>query len=509
MREIPALKVRQWLPEWNAVRFDSSKRRRKPPEHFYLFSISAGELRALSGIQRRTDTDRQMGSTESGIQRRHDERRSGEIQDYLKYGFPFATFSNRDRAKYADEDSKMPGWLPTAIVINVFNSRHEDVRKGQRVLKDDHVLILDRDGPFATVRLPDGFEAPSWSPTALPPVEIIDGQHRLWAIDDSPEFSDYELPVVAFYGLDLTWQAYLFYTINIRPVKINTSLAYDLYPLLRTERWLEHERGPLVYRETRAQEIVEALYTHPVSPWHNHINMLGDPGRRMVRQSAWIRSFLATYIRSPRGARARIGGLFASVDPNTGDVLDWHGAQQVAFIIYLGNELLNAIGTISPLWARELREADSGSTPSKDPAFYGRHSLLNTDQGIRGFLSVTNDVFVECLNRLELHEWVTDEFGKASDEHAITDSVHSLSEHSTAVFIKELIDDLAEFDWRTSSAPKLTEEERTVKLTFRGGGGYNEIRRRLLEHLAGGVSYASEPASTVLEKLGFGVTGSE
>ena len=28
---------------------------------------------------------------------------------------------------------------------------------------------------------------------------------------------DFELPVVAFVGLDLSWQAYLFYTINIKP----------------------------------------------------------------------------------------------------------------------------------------------------------------------------------------------------------------------------------------------------------------------------------------------------
>ena len=49
----------------------------------------------------------------------------------------------------------------------------------------------------------------------------------------------YELPVIAFQGLDVTWQAYLFYTINIKPKRINASLAYDLYPLLRVQDWLE------------------------------------------------------------------------------------------------------------------------------------------------------------------------------------------------------------------------------------------------------------------------------
>ena len=503
MSEIPALKVRQWLPEWDSVRFDSTKRRRRPPQHFYVFSISARRLRALSGIQRRTDAERQIGSTETGIQRRHDEGRSKEIQEYIRYGFPYAIFNRRDRRKYGTEDSLMPGWLPTAIVVNVFNPEFRDERKGRCVAEGDHILIEDGDGPFATLRLPTESEDPSWSPRALPPIEVIDGQHRLWAVDNTPIFDDddYELPVVAFNGLDLTWQAYLFYTVNIRPVRINTNLAFDLYPLLRTEKWLEHERGPRVYRETRAQEVVEALYTHPESPWHHHINMLGEPGRRMVRQSAWIQSLLATYVKPISGRRNSIGGLFGSVDASTGDVLDWHGAQQVAYIIYLGSKLRDIIANSSTEWATVIRDLEGPLLGSgHDTAFYGRHSLLNTDQGIRGFLAVTNDLSVECRDEIGLSEWVSDEFGGADDLDAISASVHSLSDSGFVTFMDELLGDLAEFDWRTASAPGLSDADRTMKLTFRGSGGYREIRRRILTHLADGTSYASEPAATMLEK---------
>lgn len=503
MREIPALKVRQWLPEWEEVRFDGSIRRRKPPQHFYLFSISARRLRALSGIQRRTDTNRRMGSTEKGIQRRHDQRRSQEIRGYIRYGFPYATFSQRDQMRFGNEDSRMPGWLPTAIVVNIFDPDHPDVRRGRKVAKEDHIRIEDGDGQFATLLLPDRSETPTWSPRELPPMEVIDGQHRLWAVDDSKDFEDFELPVVAFSGLDLTWQAYLFYTINIRPVKINTSLAFDLYPLLRTEKWLEHERGPKVYRETRAQEVVEALYTHPDSPWLNHINMLGEPGRAMVRQSAWIRSLLASYIKPTSGRGTSIGGLFGSIGPAKGDVLEWHGAQQIAYIIYLGDELRDAISNEPSEWAESIREQEGPSfTSGHDPAFYGRYSLLNTDQGIRGFLSVTNDLSVEFGDEFGLQEWVTEEFGSADDPEAITSSLQSLAEHRSTTFIGELMEDLAQFDWRTASTPGLSEQDRTLKLTFRGSGGYREIRRRLLLHIANGTSYASEPAAAVLEKLG-------
>ena len=66
----------------------------------------------------------------------------------------------------------------------------------------------------------------SWRPSGMPPLEVIDGQHRLWAFDSADE--DFELPVVAFHGLDISWQAYLFWTINIKPKRINPSLAFDL-----------------------------------------------------------------------------------------------------------------------------------------------------------------------------------------------------------------------------------------------------------------------------------------
>jgi hypothetical protein len=70
-------------------------------------------------------------------------------------------------------------------------------------------------------------------------------------------------------------QAYLFWTINIKPKKINPSLAFDLYPLLREQIWLESGETVHVYRESRAQELTEALWATPMSPWHRRINILG------------------------------------------------------------------------------------------------------------------------------------------------------------------------------------------------------------------------------------------
>jgi hypothetical protein len=47
-----------------------------------------------------------------------------------------------------------------------------------------------------------------------------------------------------------------------------------------------------------------------------------------------------------------------------------------------------------------------------------------------------------------------------------------------------MANELATFDWRTSSDPSVTESERRDKLVFRGSSGYKEIRTQLLEHLS-------------------------
>ena len=133
------------------------------------------------------------------------------------------------------------------------------------------------------VSLPYKAWSTAWEPKIIPPFEVIDGQHRLWSFhrNDDPSF---ELPVVAFHGLDISWQAYLFWTINIKPKRINPSLAFDLYPLLRAEDWLDRAEGHSVYRETRSQELTEALWSNEDSPWYDRINMLGEKKNKWVTQ---------------------------------------------------------------------------------------------------------------------------------------------------------------------------------------------------------------------------------
>ena len=237
----------------------------------------------------------------------------------------------------------------------------DDRRYRLRVYDDDIINISDQaDDISALVTLPKDFPGMNWAPTELHPIEVIDGQHRLWAFDDPKLQEDFQLPVIGFHGLDISWQAYLFWTINIRPKRITPSLAYDLYPLLRMEDWLSHEESYFVYRETRAQELVEALWSHPASPVSKGLILLENQPReptepRPVSQAAWIRSLMATYVKAWEPITTTIGGLFGGSLGQDREVLRWSRAQQAAFLIVMGKCIRNAIGTSDMPWVQALR----------------------------------------------------------------------------------------------------------------------------------------------------------
>jgi DGQHR domain-containing protein len=498
-QEIKALKVNQWLKEWDKVAFDENYYRNRPEDHFYIFSLSASELRALAGINRRITKDRSLGIVETGIQRRHEPNRSAAIHEYVKYGYPWSELNESQRHSSEYDDLRKPGWLPTSIVINIL--RKGDTRRGTKILDADLIAVNDIDQTNALIDLPSGFSSSHWRPKGLPPLEVIDGQHRLWAFEQEIQDGTFELPVVAFHGLDISWQAYLFWTINIKPKRINQSLAFDLYPLLRTEDWLEKTDNLKVYRETRAQELVEVLWSHSGSPWHNRINMLGETetGKKMVTQAAWIRALTASYVKTFEGKGTRIGGLFGARLKQTHLALPWSRAQQAAFLILAGQQLQSAVQSCRENWAKQLRKANKGN--SEDPAFYGQYSLLSADQGIRGMLSATNDLCFIQSEKLKLDEWVSTE--SDLDAGAVGKMLSSLRKQPVADFLESIATGLAKFDWRTSSAPGLSEDEVIRKSALRGSGGYKLLRKQLLQVLEKEIGSVGQASKEVLAALGY------
>jgi DGQHR domain-containing protein len=503
-RELPAVKVNQWLPAWSAVKWNKKEHRSEPKHWFYQFSISASHLKALSGIYPRTTTERTRGVEDLGIQRRHEVDRSTEIARFVEFGYPWSDLSAKKRKSEEFNDLRKPGWLPTAIVVNILTP--QDSRRGRKVEAKDLVEVISTSDGRVTVSLPDAFNGRDWRPTQLPPIEVIDGQHRLWAFEETHLPDDFELPVVAFDGLDLSWQAYLFYTINIKPRKINASLAFDLYPLLRTEDWLAKFEGHVVYRETRAQEIVDLLWSTPKSPWQKRINMLGEPGHKglWVSQAAWIRSLLSTFIRSWEGRGGKIGGLFGAPVGSHRETPPWNRAEQAALLIFAGGFLKSAVQDSKAPWAKALRtqKRPVGAAPTDDMAFYGPNSLLSQDQGVRALLFLLNDFLYINADDLGLLSWG----GGSVDsdvEEALPNALRSLDKQTALKnFCIDLSSALATYDWRASDADSLTAEESLLKAAFRGSGGYSELRRHVLRHLAELKGPIADTAKDILSALG-------
>jgi len=201
LRQIRAIKVHQWLDEWDKTPFEQRKWRKRPRPHFYLLSLDAYELKALSGIERRETSGRLHHGQDLGIQRRHDPERSEEIKRFVEFGYPWSELSEAKRGSREYDDLRKPGWLPTAVVVNILGIN--DLRRGRAVDRNDLITIHDDDDSSALVVLPSNFSGPEWRPSDLPPIEVIDGQHRLWAFGSDRAKGRFEIPVVAFFELGL------------------------------------------------------------------------------------------------------------------------------------------------------------------------------------------------------------------------------------------------------------------------------------------------------------------
>lgn len=479
MPRLNALVVHQWMPEWDTMTFSAENRQRKPEPQFYLLSIRASALRRLADIHRRAPEGPR--ADDLAIQRRHDGDRSQEIRRYIRDGFPVSTLGKRNAA---DADNlRKPGWLPGAIIVNLLGPGEE---RGERKLDPVDALTVDEtDGGLATVTLPDGFDD-EWQPRGLAPIEVIDGQHRLFAFNDDDD-DDFELPVVAFHGLDISWQAYLFWTVNIKPKRINSSLAFDLYPLLREQDWLDAGEGIHVYRETRAQELTEALWATPESPWFHRINMLGESGlksKQPVSQAAFIRALTQTFVRAWRTPRTTVGGLFGGGDFDGEGGLDWPRVQQAAYLVACWRSMDDAVAQTDAHWAESLREI-SGQTDEEvaDPAFSSPFSMFASDQGVRPLMGLFNDLSFVVAKEIGLRRWHVGDVVDDLDPEAVSRVMDDMRAREAAPFLAELAGCLATYDWRSSKAPGLSDPERVGKLAFRGSSGYRELRKQLLEHV--------------------------
>jgi hypothetical protein len=203
----------------------------------------------------------------------------------------------------------------------------------------------------------------------------------------------------------------------------------------------------------------------------------------------------------------RTGGLFGAGRAQDQSVLPWNRAMQAAFLIYAGRAVCKAVTASKAKWAVHLRPIDAlnGPDTGPDPAFYGRFSLLATDQGIRGLLQVINDLCYVTADDLGLHDWTWEGLfmrrkgreAPATDEIAATLALDSLEGTRIGGFLTSVGQALSSYDWRTSSTPDLPEDVRLHQAVFRGSSGYKEMRRQLILHL----THASGTVATAARKV--------
>jgi len=462
--QIPALRLTQWLEAWDSYRFDPDIQRRKPEPHMYMFSMPAGKLCEYSDVYRR---ERSTEDAE-GIQRERDVSRTERIRRYINAGYPFGDLKPVLQETHAY--LKNPGWLPTAMVVNLLTEN--DQRKGKKI-KREHVARLIEDRGQIRIQLPD---QDSLAQDDLRPFEVVDGQHRLWAFSRDVNLSDFEVPVVAFQGLDVAWQAYLFWSINITPVRINPSHAFDLYPLLRTQDWLEDTGEIAVYREARAQEITEGIYRHPSSPWHNRISMLQRKGEARVSQAAWIRSLIRSFFGTGKGKGRH--GLFQSALDNSHIALEWERVQQIAFIIEFWAIIREELAESREEWVTHY--LNDGKNPFTD-----RTSMLNQDIGVQATHAALNDIFYHHAHKWNLRAWRYDAFDKTvATEHDIEQAINSLRVNDLHYNLKLVAKAMCSFDWRSFQGPNVRcSEDEMTKRAYRGSGGYTLLTNHILEHV--------------------------
>jgi hypothetical protein len=485
-KSIPLLRVNQFLNSWNDAEWNEDRPR--PDDHFFVGSISIDELRVLSGVSERKAEYRSQSNLVQGYQRAHEPKRSEKIGRYIKFGYPMSTSLGLDPAEHKELIN--PGWLPNAIIINIMEPGESRMRGGrQRTVPEELKLsIVEKDQQYR-LRLPTAEWVKEYtkgrSAYALP-IEVIDGQHRLYAVDTIGKLDGkFEVPVVIFNNLKPSWQAYIFWTINVEPKKINASLAFDLYPELRRQTWLNRGETIKIYQEHRSQELTEILWRHEKSPWRERIELHGGRTAGRVSNASFIRSLNSSFIRK-WGAEDKIGGLFGSIatEEGTSLALPWTRAQQAAFLIQIWSSLNRAVTRHRPDWARQLQadtqlELDS----SLAVGFAGPHTLLATDQGVRAIHNIFNAVFQAGFVEFELEEWTTDdEPDEETSNDAVTVALHALLNRRTITRAIDSISDAAvlNFDWRTYSAPGLGDAQRQVHAGYRGSGGYSLLTKNVL-----------------------------
>ena len=444
-----------------------------------MFSFPAKELRKYCGVPPSHEEGEFSAQDNLGPDRRHDWNRSCDIREFVLKGFP-ATDKARSRPiKYSN--SRMPGLLPTAVIINILTIG--DKRNGCIVRPEHLITLRQQRGNMTEIAFPS---VPlEWTPKDVPPIQVIDGQHRLWAFQDFDVQGHYEIPVIAFVGLDLCVQAYLYYVINVLPKKINSKLALNMYPLLQTKEWLSSEIRQYD-RSIKAKIVVNIINSHAESPWLDRVNMRGVTGLRgiMATESSWMNSILSSQFTALKKKKRYRGDVYHSDLRSSGR--GWGLADQAALLIIFGQELRKEINNGRSDWIVAFRSMEPSQDIDHRPdmAFEGPKNLLNYEKGLRVMYQVLTKYFNELSETLQINVLVDLSVTDVSDEY-VTNRIEVYRSNDYVLhLLSSLAKELSTFDWRTANFPALSQSQIKKKRRYVGNRGYRTLLYDVLVHLS-------------------------
>lgn len=226
----------------------------QPLGDFYIASMSASLLVDITDFDVRRvliedrDVERYLG-----IQRPLDPRRVTEIKDYV---------------------GTMDACFPTGVIVAIPG-------KCVNINEEESTMTISN-----FIDTEDIDEVVNYKQIA----RVLDGQHRLAGLKDFA--GNFDINVSIFVDMDISDQANVFSTVNLAQTKVNKSLAYDLYDVMK-------KRSP----QKTCHNIAVTLDREEGSPFKRRIKRLGvaTPNRtgETISQSTFIEPLLKMISMNP------------------------------------------------------------------------------------------------------------------------------------------------------------------------------------------------------------------
>lgn len=138
---------------------------------------------------------------------------------------------------------------------------------------------------------------------------VVDGQHRVWAFDYSNNPARARMPLVCSVFLDLPnpYQAFLFATVNFNQVKVDRSLAYELWGFDTEEEpahaWTPEKAAVFLTRRLNVDEKSPLKDRVRVAPY-DEVGLAERPrGEWAVSTATVVDGLLRLFSKNPKGDR--------------------------------------------------------------------------------------------------------------------------------------------------------------------------------------------------------------